>query len=70
MSITIWIILFKINIPLIFKLLIPFGYIFIYQYNIVARNYSIAFLALTLVALLYDKRHIYIFLDILLAYCF
>ncbi len=59
MTITIWLILFKINIPLIFKILIPFGYGFIYQYNIVSRNYCLAYLALTLVALLYENRHIY-----------
>ena len=60
MSITIWLILFRINIPLIFKILIPFGYSFIYQYNIVSRNYCLAYLALTLVALLYKDRHIYV----------
>lgn len=57
MSLCVWLIVFKYNIPLLYKLLIPFSYFFLYQYNIVARNYCLAYLALTLVGLFYQKRH-------------
>lgn len=57
MTMTVIVIVFKYNIPLIYKILIPFGYYFIYQYNIVSRNYCLAYLALSLVGMLYNDRH-------------
>jgi len=57
MSLAVGLIVFKFDIPLFYQILIPFGYYFLYQYNIVARNYCLAYLALTLVGLFYKKRH-------------
>lgn len=57
MSVAVWIIVFKYDIPLIYKVLLPFGYFFMYQYNIVSRNYCLAYLGLALVGLLYSQRH-------------
>lgn len=57
MSLAITLIVFKYDIPLIYKILIPFGYYFMYQYNIVARNYCLAYLGLVLIGLSYKNRH-------------
>ena len=60
MSITVGIFLFCCRVPLIYKILLPFGHYFLYQYNIISRNYCLAYLAMVLLAVLYDKRHRYI----------
>lgn len=65
MSVTVWVIVFKYDIPLIYKALLPFGYFFMYQYNIVSRNYCLAYLGLSLVGLFYHHRHQKIWLYIL-----
>ncbi len=57
MSVTVGIFLFCCRVPLIYKILLPFGHYFFYQYNIISRNYCLAYLALVLLAVLYDKRH-------------
>lgn len=57
MSVTVGIFLFCCRVPLIYKILLPFGHYFLYQYNIISRNYCLAYLALILLAVLYDKRH-------------
>ena len=56
MSMTVMIIVFFYDIPLIYKLLLPFGYYFLYQYNIVARNYCLGYLALAILGVIYPKR--------------
>lgn len=56
MAITVWLMLFKLEIPLIYKLLLPFGQFFLYQYNIIARNYCLTYLAFVLLAVFYQKR--------------
>lgn len=53
-------ILFCCWVPLIYKILLPFGHYFLYQYNIISRNYCLAYLAMVLLAVLYEKRHRYI----------
>lgn len=60
MSITVGIFLFCCWVPLIYKILLPFGHYFLYQYNIISRNYCLAYLAMVLLAVLYEKRHRYI----------
>lgn len=60
MSITVGIFLFCCRVPLIYKILLPFGHYFLYQYNIISRNYCLAYLAMVLLAVLYEKRHRYI----------
>lgn len=57
MTIAVSLLVFKYDIPLAYKVLIPFGYYFMYQYNIMARNYCLAYLGLILVGLFYQKRH-------------
>ena len=57
MAVTVWIILFRYDIPPVYKILIPFGQYFIYQYNVIARNYCLGYLALALTGLLYKDRH-------------
>lgn len=57
MSLCIAVIIFGYDIPLIYKCLLPFSYYFLYQYNIVARNYCLSFLGLALVGLTYKDRH-------------
>ncbi len=72
MSLTVGIFVFKYKIPLIYKILIPFGHSFLYQYNIISRNYCLAIFAIVLFGLLYKDRHKYIwrysFILIFLAY--
>ena len=60
MSLTVAIFLFCYNIPIIYKILIPFGHYFLYQYNIISRNYCLVYLALVLLGCLYPLRHKYI----------
>ncbi len=60
MSLTVGIFLFLYNVPLLYKILIPFGHYFLYQYNIISRNYCLAYLALALLGYLYPLRHKYI----------
>ncbi len=71
MSLTVAIFLFCYNVPIVYKILIPFGHYFLYQYNIISRNYCLAYLALVLLGYLYPLRHVYTwrysFLLILLA---
>lgn len=71
MSLTVAIFLFCYNVPIVYKILIPFGHYFLYQYNIISRNYCLAYLALVLLGCLYPLRHKYtwryIFVLILLA---
>lgn len=55
MSITVGIFLFCCWVPLIYKILLPFGHYFLYQYNIISRNYCLAYLAMVLLAVLYER---------------
>ncbi len=57
MSAAVWLIVFRYPIPLAYKILLPFGHYFLYQYNVVSRNYCLAFLALAVIGLSYTKRH-------------
>ena len=57
MTVAVGLLVFKYDIPLAYKVLIPFGYYFMYQYNIMARNYCLAYLGLILVGLFYRERH-------------
>ena len=59
MSAAVGIFLFGCKIPPAYKFLLPFGHYFLYQYNIIARNYCLSYLALALLAALYEKRHIH-----------
>ncbi len=60
MSLTVGIFLFLYNVPLLYKILIPFGHYFLYQYNIISRNYCLAYLALAILGYMYPLRHKYI----------
>ena len=57
MSAAVGVLLFGCKIPTIYKILLPFGHYFLYQYNIISRNYCLAYLALALLGALYHKRH-------------
>lgn len=50
------------------KLLIPFGYFFLFEYNLIARSYALAILFLFLIAALYRYRqkYPYLFLSLLM----
>ena len=56
MFIVVCLIVYNYDIPIIYKALLPFGFYFLYQHNIVARNYCLSYLALTIMGLLYHKR--------------
>lgn len=60
MSLAVGIFLFGYQVPLIYKILIPFGHYFLYQYNIISRNYCLAYLALAILGYIYPLRHKYI----------
>ena len=60
MSLAVGIFLFGYQVPLIYKILIPFGHYFLYQYNIISRNYCLAYLALAILGYMYPLRHKYI----------
>lgn len=47
---------FKLKLPWYLKLLIPFTYYILYQYNIVARSYCLLFPALCYLAMVYPNR--------------
>ena len=57
MALTVSIFLFGYQVPLFYKILIPFGHYFLYQYNIISRNYCLAYLALAILGYLYPLRH-------------
>lgn len=57
MAAAVWLILFKYDISPVYKILLPFGHYFLYQYSIVGRNYCLAYLALVLTGLFYRERH-------------
>ncbi len=60
MALAVGIFLFGYDVPIIYKILIPFGHYFLYQYNIISRNYCLAYLALAFLGYIYPLRHKYI----------
>jgi hypothetical protein len=51
-----YLILYRSPFPTIVKVLLPFSYFFLYQYSVVARNYSLIPILLFLIALIYRRR--------------
>ncbi len=66
----IWLFLFRSKIPIFIKIFFPFTYFIFFQYAVVARNHSLIFPMLAIIAVFYGKRlhkpYIYAFLLILL----
>lgn len=56
MSLAIYLLLFKTRLPLLLKLLLPFGYFFLYEYGLFARSYSLVVLCMAIVISLYPMR--------------
>ena len=56
-TIGICILLYKTNLPKIIKYLLPFSFFVLYQYTVVARNYSLFIIAFAMLLWLYEKRH-------------
>src|SRR6185436_7349286 len=48
--------------PMIMRILILFGYFFIYEYTVISRNYSLGLLLMICCCILYRKRSGYYFL--------
>ena len=55
-SIGVYILLFKTKLPMFFKATIPFSYWVFYQYSIIARNHSLVFPILMLIAIIYPQK--------------
>ncbi len=55
-ALAIFLLLFYSPLPKSVKLLLPFSYYFLFEYSVVARNYSLMILTLLLVALMYPNR--------------
>lgn len=53
----IMLLLFASPLPLLLRLLIPFSYLFSYEYPAVARSYSLSILLIFLLAVLHNKRN-------------
>ncbi len=51
-----WIVLFRLRLAIWFSLPLLFSYYFVYEYAVIARNYSIVALLLALAAMMYEKR--------------
>ena len=51
-----WLLLFRNNINLVLKIALLFSYFFIYEYAVIARNYSIVALILAGIGAMYEKR--------------
>lgn len=56
---TVVLILFYAPLPLWTKVLLPFGYYFLYEYAVLSRNYAIGILAGFLICILLQKEHKY-----------
>ena len=55
-SVGLWVFLNKTNLPIYIKILFPFNFYIFYQYNIVARSYSLLFLAFSFWLVTYKRR--------------
>lgn len=55
-SIGVYLLLFKTKIPMFFKATIPFCYYIFYQYSVIARNHSLVFPILMLLAIIYPQK--------------
>lgn len=56
MAVTVYLILFKSRFPVIIKILLPFSFLFLYQYAVVSRSYCLILLLLSLIATIYGRR--------------
>ncbi len=68
-TIGVCIIAFNSKLPIGLRILLPFTYYFLYQYNIIARNYCLLIPAIALLILIYEERKekpLLYFLDICL----
>ncbi|MFT4060953.1 MAG: hypothetical protein QM642_01200 [Edaphocola sp.] len=63
MILSVWMLLFKTELPLYLKILLPFSYFFLYQYAVFARNQCLVPLFMVAIVAEYPKRfrHPYIF---------
>ena len=52
----VYILLFKTTLPLAVKLLLPFSYIFFYEYSVISRNYCLVVFFIAAIISLYPKR--------------
>lgn len=55
--ISVYIFQFKTRLPLLLKALIPFSYIFLYQYSVFARSYCLVLLFIAFIISIYPVRH-------------
>lgn len=55
-SIGVYLLLFKTKIPMFFKATLPFCYYIFYQYSVIARNHSLVFPILMLLAIIYPQK--------------
>ena len=51
-----FLLLFGTRLPRVFKLLLPFGYYFLFEYCVIARNYLLTVFLLMLIACVYERR--------------
>lgn len=65
----VYILLFKSRLKLIWKLLLPFGYYFLFEYNAICRNYSIGILLLFLTIQAIEQKKWYL-VTLYISLCF
>lgn len=51
-----WMLVFESPFPLLTKILLPFGYFFLYEYGVMSRNYALAILLILLLVVVIRKR--------------
>ena len=61
-AIGIWIIVYKLKIPNILKILLPFSYFILYEYTVKARSYSLLLPVLAAIAWIYENRQAHVIL--------
>ena len=52
----VYLLLFKTTLPFLVKLLLPFSYIFFYEYSVISRNYCLGIFFIAAIISLYPKR--------------
>lgn len=62
-TIGIWIIVYKLKVPNMYKILLPFTYFILYEYTVKARNYCLLLPILASIAWIYENRkaHVYVY---------
>lgn len=65
-AVVVWLIIFESPLPKLSKILLPFGYFFLYEYAVLSRNYSLAVMLVMLILLVIRKNTLLYFIFLFL----